>query len=65
MGKKSRIPFFRRLLDNDNDGIVSVERGKIEGMNEFHVMDADHTFIASDPRVMELTLQFLREGKTD
>jgi len=64
MGKKSRIPFFRRLLDNDNDGIVSVERGKIEGMNEFHVMDTDHTFIASDPRVMELTLKFLREGKT-
>ena len=64
MGKKSRIPFFRRLHDNDNDGIVSVERGKIEGMNEFHVMDTDHTFIASDPRVMELTLKFLREGKT-
>ncbi len=65
MGKQSNIPFFRRLLDKDNDGIVSVERGRIEGMNEFHVMDTDHTFIASDPRVMEIALKFLREGKTD
>lgn len=65
MGKRSNIPFFRRLLDKENDGIVSVERGKIEGMNEFHVLDTDHTFIASDPRVMEITLKFLREGRTD
>ena len=65
MGKQSNIPFFRRLLDKDNDGIVSVERGRIEGMNEFHVLDTDHTFIASDPRVMDISLKFLKEGKTD
>lgn len=65
MGSHSCIPFFRRLLDKDNDGIVSVERGRIDGMNEFHVLDADHTFIASEPRVMEITLKFLREGKTN
>jgi len=65
MGNQSSIPFFRRLLDKENDGIVSVERGKIEGMDEFHILDADHTFIASDPRVMKITLKFLRDGKTD
>jgi len=65
MGNQSSIPFFRRLLDKENDGIVSVDRGKIDGMDEFHVLDTDHTFIASDPRVMEITLKFLREGKTD
>lgn len=64
MGKQSNIPFFRSLLDKDNDGIVSVERGRIDGMNEFHILDTDHTFIASDHRVMDLTLKFLREGKT-
>lgn len=62
MGKQSAIPFFRWLLDEDNDGIVSVERGKIEGMNSFHVLDVDHTFIASDSEVMQMTYGFLRDG---
>ena len=65
MGKRSRIPFFRWLLDKDNDGIISVERGKIDGMNEFHILDADHTFIATDPRDMKMTLDFLKHGQTD
>ena len=64
MGKRSIIPFFRTFLDPENDGIVSVERGRIEGMNEFHVLDTDHTFIASDPRVMAMTNQFLEKGCT-
>jgi len=63
MGKQSAIPFFRKLLDEDNDGIVSVERGKVDGMNEFRVFNADHTFIASDPKVMQMTQHFLRTGK--
>ena len=65
MGKKSSIPFFRAFLDSENDGIVSVNRGKIDGMNEFHVLDADHTFIASDPKTMDMTCAFLRDGTTD
>ncbi len=62
MGRQSTIPFFRKLLDEENDGIVSVQRGKIDGMNEFHVIDTDHTFIASDPRVMEMAHRFLTSG---
>ena len=65
MGSKSTLPFFRTFLDEENDGIVSVNRGKVHGMNEFHVLDTDHTFIASDPRVMEMTDYFLREGRTN
>lgn len=65
MGKRSSIPFFRTFLDQENDGIVSVERGRTEGMNEFHVVDTDHTFIATDPQVMAMTHTFLREGRTD
>jgi len=63
MGRRSTIPFFRTLLDPENDGIVSVESGRIEGMNEFYILDTDHTFIATDPRVMEMTAQFLNDGK--
>ena len=64
MGKRSVIPFFRAFLESENDGIVSVNRGKIDGMNEFHVLDTDHTFIASDPQTMEMTSAFLRDGTT-
>ena len=65
MGKRSTIPFFRWLLDSENDGIVSVERGKIDGLNEFHVLHTDHTFIATEPQVMQMTHQFLVHGKTE
>lgn len=64
MGNRSVIPFFRTFLAPDNDGIVSVESGRIEGMNEFHVLDTDHTFIASDSRVLEMTARFLKHGKS-
>ncbi len=64
MGKRSTIPFFRWLLDSENDGIVSVERGKIDGLNEFHIVDCDHTFIPTAPEVMAKTHQFLVHGKT-
>ncbi|BDS05516.1 acetyltransferase [Oceaniferula spumae] len=64
MGQRSSIPLFRWLLDEENDGIVSVKRGKIAGLNEFHVIDTDHTFIASEPKIMEMTSAFLSCGRT-
>lgn len=62
MGEKSAIPFFRKLLDASNDGIVSVEKGRLFGIKEFKVVHADHTFISSEPDVMELTARFIDRG---
>jgi hypothetical protein len=62
MGNRSSIPFFRRLLETDNDGIVSLERGRVQGMKGFSVVDADHTFIQIHPDTVRLTLEFLKEG---
>ena len=62
MGEKSAIPFFRKLLDASNDGIVSVEKGRLFGIKEFKVVDADHTFISSEPEVMELVAKFIDHG---
>jgi pimeloyl-ACP methyl ester carboxylesterase len=62
MGEKSAIPFFRKLLDASNDGIVSVEKGRLFGIKEFKVVNADHTFISSDPMVMEMTARFIDHG---
>ncbi len=59
MGRRSLIPFFRRWLAADNDGIVAVDDGRLAGSEEFHVVDADHTFIAGLPEVRRLVANFL------
>jgi pimeloyl-ACP methyl ester carboxylesterase len=63
MGDQSHLPFFRHLLDKQNDGIVSVESGKIDGAHEFHIIPADHTFIATNPLAQSMTLEFLQKGR--
>ncbi|MGJ8656936.1 MAG: esterase/lipase family protein [Akkermansiaceae bacterium] len=62
MGEKSALPFFRKLLDASNDGIVSVEKGRLFGIKEFKVVNADHTFISSDLLVMKMVNDFIRTG---
>jgi triacylglycerol lipase len=59
MGTRSSIPFFRKLLSEKNDGIVSLERGKIDGLRNFSIVDADHTFIQIHPETVKRTLDFL------
>lgn len=62
MGDRSLIPFFRSFLEEGNDGIVSVEKGRLEGMKDFRVLDADHTFMTGDARVRKEVLSFLQNG---
>lgn len=62
MGRHPTIPFFSHLLDEDNDGIVSVSRGRVEGARCFAVIDADHTFIQMHPEAIRLTVSFLKSG---
>lgn len=62
MGRRSSIPFFRKLLSEGNDGIVSVTRGRIDGLKAFAIVDADHTFIQIHPETIRRTLEFLRTG---
>lgn len=62
MGNRVSIPLFRKLLGAENDGIVSAERGRTQGLRGFSVVDADHTFIQIHPDTLRLTLQFLKTG---
>jgi len=63
MGRRSTIPFFRNLLDGENDGIVSAEKGRIEGLCGFSVVNADHTFIQSHPEAVRRSIAFLKYGE--
>ena len=65
MGKSSALPLFRKLLEASNDGIVSVEKGKLYGIKEFKVVEADHTFISSEKQVIGMVERFIEFGQTD
>lgn len=62
MGRRASIPFFKKLLGHENDGIVTAEKGRIDGLRGFSVIDADHTFIQMHPEAIRLSLDFLKTG---
>jgi len=62
MGNRCSIPVFRKLLGPENDGIVSAEKGRIDGLRGFSVIAADHTFIQMHPEAIRLSLHFLKTG---
>lgn len=49
-------------IPGENDGKVSVERAKVEGMRDFLVLPVTHTFIVTNEVVIGQTLHFLRHG---
>ncbi len=63
MGNRSSLPIFRKLLSQENDGIVSAEKGLIDGLRGFSIIEADHTFIQMHPETIRLSLHFLKTGE--
>ena len=51
------------VIPGTDDGKVSVERAKVEGMADFLVLPYSHPFIMNATEVIEQTLQFLRGGR--
>lgn len=62
MGNRPKIPFFRSLLDPSNDGIVSVDRGRLPGITRFAEIGSDHTFMQMHPEAIRLARAFLKNG---
>lgn len=62
MGNRCSIPIFKKLLGEENDGIVSAAKGRIDGLVGFSVINADHTFIQMHPEAIRLSLEFLKTG---
>lgn len=55
--------FLSEGIEEDSDGKVTVEEAKVEGMADFRVLAANHTFITSDEEAIRQVLHFLREGR--
>jgi len=50
------------MIPGPDDGKVSIERSKVQGMKAHKVVHTTHTFIMQNREVIESTVRFLREG---
>ena len=61
-GNTSLNPVFSKMIPGPDDGKVSVERARVEGMRDFLVVPHNHTFIMNQREVMDQVVYFLRHG---
>jgi hypothetical protein len=62
-GNKTLNPLFSRMIPGDDDGKVSVERTKVEGMTDFLVVPHSHTYIMWREAVIDQVVYFLENGE--
>lgn len=61
-GSRSINPFFSRLIPGPDDGVIAVERTRVEGMTAFLVLPYSHTFIMIRSDVISQVIHFLQKG---
>ena len=64
-GNRSFNPILSLLIPGDDDGKVSVESAKLDGMGDFLIVPHSHIFIMDSDSVIEQTNYFLRNMRFD
>ena len=62
-GNGSVDPIFSRLIPGADDGRVSVERSKVEGMTDLKIVRQHHAFIMNSSEVIKQVVYFLENGR--
>jgi pimeloyl-ACP methyl ester carboxylesterase len=62
-GRRTGNPVFGRVLGAENDGKVTVDATRLDGMRDLVVVDRAHTFIMWAPDVLTQTFSFLETGQ--
>ena len=64
-GNSTIDPISSAIIPGDDDGKVSVESTKLEGMKDHIVVSASHTFFPSNETVHQQTEHFIKHGYFD
>ncbi len=62
-GDRSINPINSAMIPGSDDGKVSIENTKLEGMTDHIVLHCTHPMIMKRPDAIKLTLRFLQEGQ--
>ncbi len=55
--------WFSKIIPGEDDGKVSIERTRLEGMADFLIVHESHSFIMNSDYVQAETIHFLQHGK--
>jgi len=61
-GDKTINPILSLLIPGKDDGKVSVESAKLQGMKDFLIVHKTHPFIMNDEEVLEQVTAFIKNG---